>query len=79
MVTAVADGHHNKENRLDDLVSYLADRLKNVRNFNPGDYRLAELDRQVTDYMHDSIADVQVKSFFMRDLYGRVTKADWFS
>ena len=60
VVTAIACGRHNKENRLDDLVSYLAGCLKNVRNFNPGDYRLAELDKQVTDYMHDSIADGQM-------------------
>ena len=59
-VTAIAGGGHNKGNRLDALVSDLSKYLKNVRNFNPGDYRLAELDNQMKEYMLDSIADGQM-------------------
>lgn len=59
-VTAIAGGGHNKGNRIDALVSDLSGYLKNVRNFNPGDYRLAELDNQMKEYMHDSIADGQM-------------------
>ena len=60
VVTAIAGGGHGKGNRLDALASNLSDYLKKVRNFNPGDYRLAELDNQMKEYMRDSIADGQM-------------------
>ena len=60
VVTAIAGGEHNQDNRLNALASNLSGYLKKVRNFNLGDYRLAALDNQMKEYMLDSIADSQM-------------------
>jgi len=43
--------------QVEEMAAFLADNLRNVRDFKPGeDYRLAELDKQVKEYLQDSIA-----------------------
>ena len=49
-----------EEDKVDDMAAYLADTLKNVRDFRPGeDYRLSELDKQVKEYLRSAIEDGQ--------------------
>jgi len=46
--------------KVEEMAAYLADMLKNVRDFKPGeDYRLSALDNQVKEYLLSSIADGQ--------------------
>ena len=60
VVTAAASGCYTEGNRLATLASSVSGYLKNVRSFKSGDFRLAELDRQMKDYWQDSIADGQL-------------------
>ena len=47
-----------EEDQVEQMAAYLADKLKNVRDFKPGeDYRLSKLDKQVKEYLQDAIAD----------------------
>ena len=49
-----------EDDKVDQMAAYLADTLKNVRDFKPGeDYRLSELDKQVKEYLQDAISDGQ--------------------
>ena len=46
-----------EDDQVEQMAAFLADTLKNVRDFKPGeDYRLSELDKQVKEYLQDSIA-----------------------
>jgi hypothetical protein len=50
----------DEADKVDQMAAFLADALKNVRDFKPGeDYRLSELDREVKEYLSCSIANGQ--------------------
>ena len=58
VIAAMHSENRDGEERLDGKLSVLADYLRNVRNFKPGeDYRLAALDEQMKQYLQDAVAD----------------------
>lgn len=62
VVTAMHSENRNGEERLENKPPALADYLRNVRDFKPGeDYRLSELDDQMKKYLQDVIADARQK------------------
>lgn len=60
LVATMFSRRGGEDDKVEPMAAFLADALKNVRDFSPGaDYRLSELDREVKEYLSCSIENGQ--------------------
>lgn len=70
VVASMQSEDRDGEERLDGKLSVLADYLRDVRTFKPGeDYRLAELDEQMKKYLQDVAADAKCDADGLADAF----------
>ena len=60
LVATMFSRRGGEDDKVEPMAAYLANTLKAVRDFKPGeDYRLSDLDREVKEYLSSAIADGQ--------------------